>query len=262
MICPSYINIILTAVERGNSKWGFIVARQLTLFVKNIFSDIMPDANVEHGHGSTLLYKEDEKVKEKKIDCCSDCQSTIDVNGYPVTKEKDELVVSIVQHGSPAHDAGLVVGDIIDTVYGQKDPTLSLLSGIMTDSTRFVVKVKRMESPFERGFREKQTEYVPVALAGERISGESFQRCDDGPGRLEMHNELDKDLVRPLDGDNDQNVLSAFTDDDLLDNDIALAMIMAPQHLTDANRKSRTDQNHVLSAFMDNDPELELTSIK
>jgi hypothetical protein len=110
----------------------------------------------------------------------------------------------------------------------------------MTDSTRFVVKVKRMESPFERGYREKQTEHVPVALAGERISGESAQRCDDGPGRLEMHNDLEMDLVRPLDGDNDQNVLSAFTDDDLLDNDIALAMIMAPQHLTDANGKSRT----------------------
>jgi hypothetical protein len=44
-----------------------------------------------------------------------------------------------------------------------------------------------------------------------------------------MHNDLDKDLVRPLDGDNDQNVLSAFTDDDSLDNDIALAMASAPQ---------------------------------
>jgi hypothetical protein len=55
-----------------------------------------------------------------------------------------------------------------------------------------------------------------------------------------VHNDLDKDLVRPLDGDNVQNVLSAFTDDDLLDNNIALAMTMAPQYLTDANAKSRT----------------------
>jgi hypothetical protein len=49
-----------------------------------------------------------------------------------------------------------------------------------------------------------------------------------------VHNDLDKDLVRPLDGD------KAFTDDDLLDNNIALAMTMAPQYLTDANAKSRT----------------------
>eukprot|EP00979_Chaetoceros_neogracilis_P012791 scaffold3476_cov286-Chaetoceros_neogracile.AAC.10 len=52
--------------------------------------------------------------------------------------------------------------------------------------------------------------------------------------------DLEKDLVRPLDGDNDQNVLSAFTDDDSLDNDIALAMASAQQYLTDANGKSRT----------------------
>eukprot|EP00979_Chaetoceros_neogracilis_P001513 scaffold260_cov274-Chaetoceros_neogracile.AAC.3 len=141
----------------------------------------------------------------------------------------------------------------------------------MRDSARFVVKVKRMESSFERGFREKHTEYVPVALVEERISGESTQRCHDDPGRLElhndlekdlvrpldgdndqnvlsaknpgrlgMHNDLEKDLVRPLDGDNDQNVLSAFTDDDLLSNDIALAMAMVPQYLTDAIGKSRT----------------------
>jgi len=55
-----------------------------------------------------------------------------------------------------------------------------------------------------------------------------------------VHNDLEKDLVRPLDGDNDQNVLSAFMDNDLLDNNIALAMSMAPQYLTDANTKSRT----------------------
>jgi hypothetical protein len=201
---------------------------------------IMLNANVEHGHGSTLLYKEEEIVKEREMDSCSDSQSIIDVNGYPATKEKDELVVSIVQHGSPAHDAGLVEGDIINSVYGQKngpkDPTLSLLFGIMRDSARFVVKVKRMESSFERGFREKQTEYVPVALVEERISGESTQRCHDDPGRLELHNDLEKDLVRPLDGDNDQNVLSAFTDDELLGNDIALAMAMAPQYLSDAEK--------------------------
>jgi hypothetical protein len=78
-----------------------------------------------------------------------------------------------------------------------------------------------MESSFERGFREKQTEYVSVALVEERISGESTQRCHDDPGRLELHNDLEKDLVRPLDGDNDQIILSAFMDnDDLLDNDI------------------------------------------
>jgi hypothetical protein len=201
---------------------------------------IMLNANVEHGHGSTLLYKEEEIVKEREMDSCSDSQSIIDVNGYPATKEKDELVVSIVQHGSPAHDAGLVEGDIINSVYGQKngqkDPTLSLLFGIMRDSARFVVKVKRMESSFERGFREKHTEYVPVALVEERISGESTQRCHDDPGRLELHNDLEKDLVRPLDGDNDQNVLSAFTDDELLGNDIALAMAMAPQYLSDAEK--------------------------
>eukprot|EP00979_Chaetoceros_neogracilis_P002446 scaffold425_cov155-Chaetoceros_neogracile.AAC.3 len=44
-----------------------------------------------------------------------------------------------------------------------------------------------------------------------------------------MHNDLEKDPVRPFDGDNDRNVLSAFTDDDLLENDIALAMASAPQ---------------------------------
>jgi hypothetical protein len=237
---PSYINITLTAIERGNSKWGFTVVRQLT-FVQNTFSDIMPDANVEHGHESTSLYEEEERVKATKMDSCSDSQSTIVVNGYPATKEKDELVVSIVRHGSPAHDAGLAVGDIVDSVYGQKDPTLSLLFGIMRDSTSFVVKVKRMEScSFERGFREKHTEHVPVALVEERISGDSVWRCDDGPGRLEMHNNPEDDIVRPLDGDNDENVLSAFTDDDLLDNNIALAMAMAPQYLTDANGKSRT----------------------
>jgi len=246
---PSYITVTLTTVEIDNRlksgdnccKWGFIVARQLT-FVQNTFSDIMPNANVEHGHGSTSLCKEEEnvKVKEEDMDSCSDSQSTIDVNGYPATKKKDELVVSIVQHGSPAHDAGLVEGDIIDSVYGQNDPTLSLLFGIMRDSTRFVVKVKRMESSFERGFREKQTECVPAALVEERISGECVQSCDDDPGRLGIHNDLEKDLLRPLDGDNDQNVLSAVTDDDLLGNDIALAMVMAPQYLTDAIRKSRT----------------------
>ena len=69
-----------------------------------------------------------------------------------------------------------------------------------------------------------------------------------------MHNNPEEDLVRPLDGDNDENhVLSAFTDDDLLDKDIALPMARAPQSLTDANGKSRTDQNHVLSAFTDDD---------
>jgi len=188
------------------------------------------------------------------MDSCSDSQSTIDVDGYPAIKEKDELVVSIVQHGSPAHGAGLVEGDIFYSVYGQKDPPLSLLFRIMRDSTGFVVKVKRMESSFERGFREKQTEYVSVALVEERISGESVQRCDDGPGRLEVHNNPEEDLIRPLDGDNDESrVLSAFTDDDLLDKDIALAMARAPQSLTDANGKSRTDQNHVLSAFTDDD---------
>jgi hypothetical protein len=59
-----------------------------------------------------------------------------------------------------------------------------------------------------------------------------FQRCDDGSGRLEMHNDLEMDLVRPLDGDNDQNVSSAFTDDDLLGNNIALAMILLPLPMT------------------------------
>jgi hypothetical protein len=191
---PSYKNITLTAVETENSKWGFTVVRQLT-FVQNTFSDIMPNTNLEHGHESTLLYEEEEKVKAKKMDSCSDSQSTIVVNGYPATKEKDELVVSIVQHGFPAHDAGLVEGDIIDSVYGQKDPTLSLLFGIMRDSTSFVVKVKRMEScSFERGFKEKETEYVPVALVEERISGESVRRCDDVPGRLEVYNNPEKDI--------------------------------------------------------------------
>jgi hypothetical protein len=55
-----------------------------------------------------------------------------------------------------------------------------------------------------------------------------------------VFNDLEKHLVRPLDGDNDQNVLSAFTDDDSLDNNIALAMASAPQYLTYANAKSRT----------------------
>eukprot|EP00979_Chaetoceros_neogracilis_P015889 scaffold6641_cov270-Chaetoceros_neogracile.AAC.10 len=237
---PSYINVTLTPVFSGENccKWGFIVARQLT-FVQNTFSDIMPNANTEHGHGSTFLYTEEENAKEKEMDSCSDSQSTIDVDGYPAIKEKDELVVSIVQHGSPAHGAGLVEGDICYSVYGQKDPPMSLLFRIMRDSTGFVVKVKRMESSFERGFREKQTEYVSVALVEERISG---------------HNNPEEDLVRPLDGDNDENhVLSAFTDDDLLDKDIALAMARAPQSLTDANGKSRTGQIHVLSAFTDDD---------
>jgi hypothetical protein len=105
--------------------------------------------------------------------------------------------------------------------------------------------VKRMESSFERGFREKETEYMPVAVVQERISGESVRRCDDGPGQLQVHDDLEKDLVRPLDGDNDQIILSAFMDnDDLLDNDIAsLAMASAQQSITsitDANGKSRT----------------------
>ena len=121
-----------------------------------------------------------------------------------------------------------------------KDPPLILLFGIMRDSTRCVVKVERMESPFERGFREKETEYAPIAMVQERISGESVRRCDDGPGQLEVQNDLDMDLVQPLDGDNDQIMLSAFMANDSLDNDIALAMVMAPQYLTDAIRKSRT----------------------
>ena len=253
---PSYINVTLTTVESDNRlnfgenylKWGFVVVRQLT-FAQNTISDIMPNVYVEHGHGSTFLYKEEEIVKEEKMDSCSDSQSTIVVNEFPATKEKDGqkkdgLVVSIVQHGSPAHDAGLTVGDIVDSVYGQKDPTLSLLFGIMRDSTRFVVKVKRMESLFERCFREKETEYVPVAMVSERILGESVQRCDDGPGRLDVQNDLDKDLVWPLDGDNNQIVMSAFMDnDDLLDNDIALAMASAPQSITDTNAKSRKGVN-------------------
>jgi hypothetical protein len=110
----------------------------------------------------------------------------------------------------------------------------------MRDSTRCVVKVERMESPFERGFREKETEYAPIAMVQERISGESVRRCDDGPGQLEVQNDLDMDLVQPLDGDNDQIMLSAFMANDSLDNDIALAMASAPQSITDANRKSRT----------------------
>jgi len=118
---------------------------------------------------------------------------------------------------------------------------LSLLFGIMRDNTRFLVKVERGKSSFKRSFKDKETEHVPVALAEERMSGESVQRCDDGPGRLEVHNNLEEDLIRPLDGDNDVNVLSAFTDDDLLGNNIALAMAMSPQqYLTDANGKSRT----------------------
>jgi hypothetical protein len=55
-----------------------------------------------------------------------------------------------------------------------------------------------------------------------------------------VFNDLEKHLVRQLDGDNDQNVLSAFTIDDLLDNDIALVMASALQYLTYANEKSRT----------------------
>ena len=74
-------------------------------------------------------------------------------------------------------------------------------------------------------------------------SGESVRRCDDGPGQLEVHNDLEN-LVRQLDGDNDQIILSAFMDnDDFLDKDIALAMASAPQSITsitDANGKSRT----------------------
>ena len=97
--------------------WGFNVVRQST-FVQNTFSDITPNANVEHGHGSTLVYKE--KVKEKEMDSCSDSQSTIVVNGYPATKEKDELVVSIVQYGSPARDPGRVEGDIVDSVIDRR----------------------------------------------------------------------------------------------------------------------------------------------
>jgi hypothetical protein len=124
---PSYINITLTTVEPDNGlksgenclNWGFNVVRQLT-FVQNTFSDIMPNANVEHGHGSTLVYKEKVKEKEKEIDSCSDSQSTIVVNGYPATKEKDELVVSIVQHGSPARDPGRVEGDIFDSVMDRR----------------------------------------------------------------------------------------------------------------------------------------------
>ena len=111
----------------------------------------------------------------------------------------------------------------------------------MRDNTRFLVKVERGKSSFKRSFKDKETEHVPVALAEERMSGESVQRCDDGPGRLEVHNNLEEDLIQPLDGDNDVNVLSAFTDDDLLGNNIALAMAMSPQqYLTDANGKSRT----------------------
>jgi len=80
----------------------------------------MPDANVEHGHESTSLYEEEERVKATKMDSCSDSQSTIVVNGYPATKEKDELVVSIVQHGSPARDPGRVEGDIFDSVMDRR----------------------------------------------------------------------------------------------------------------------------------------------
>jgi hypothetical protein len=50
-----------------------------------------------------------------------------------------------------------------------------------------------------------------------------------------MNNDLEKDPVRPFDGDNDRNVLSAFTDDDLLENDIALAMASAPQSTVVSN---------------------------
>jgi hypothetical protein len=168
---PSYIIVTLTTVEIDNTlksgdnccKWGFIVARQLT-FVQNTFSDIMPNANVEHGHGSTLVCKEEKnvKVKEEEMDSCSDSQSTIDVNGYPATKKKDELVVSIVQHGSPAHDAGLVEGDIIDSVYGQKDPTLSLLFGIMRDSTRFVARSREWKVPLREALeRNRQSMCLP-----------------------------------------------------------------------------------------------------
>ena len=213
-------------------KWGFVVLRQLT-FVQNTFLDIMPSANSERGHAAavpSLSFKKEEEEEGKYPSSDLKSQSTIVVNGCPATKEKDELIVSCIQHGSPAHEGGMMKGDIIDSVYGMKDPTLSLLFGIMRDSARFVVKIKRMESSFERDFREEKIDdanCVPLASASTSASPEMCdQQFDDGNGRLEANRDLDlqKNLVQPSDGDG-QDLSGASRDEDSVGDDMVMAMV-------------------------------------
>jgi len=148
-------------------KWGFVVVRQLT-YIQKTCADILPgggDADRDP------IKQEDEKessqsqsVPRSQSQAQAQAQSTIIVNGYPATKQKDELLVSTVQPRSTADEAGLVKGDVIHSVYGMKDPTLSLLFGIMRDSTKFLVKVERMESSLEREMREKQMDWSDVGV--------------------------------------------------------------------------------------------------
>lgn len=133
-------------------KWGFIVVRQLT-FVHNTYSDILqpkPEGGTSMALGTTQGREEEMNNNNNNVN-----GSSIIVNGHVALKEKDEIVVTYVIPNSPAYEAGMVQGDVIHAVYGMKDPTLSLLFGIMRDSARFVLTVKRMESGFERSFREK-----------------------------------------------------------------------------------------------------------
>ena len=141
-------------------KWGFVVVRQLT-YIQKTCADIMPEGDADRDINHKPIKQEEAEAKQSS-ESQSQSQSTIIVNGYPATKEKDELLVSMVQPRSTADVAGLVKGDAIHSVYGMKDPTLSLLFGIMRDSTKFVVKVERMESHLEREMREKQMDCLDL----------------------------------------------------------------------------------------------------
>jgi hypothetical protein len=153
-------------------KWGFVVVRQLT-YVQNTFSDILP----------TKTNPESPRIlgSAKKEEIGNNVSGlSIIVNGQVALQEKDEIIVTHVIPNSPAHEAGMVEADVIHAVYGMKDPTLSLLFGIMRDSSRFILTVKRMESSFDRSFRGKKgmisTTKKSIPSASTRHEG--MERCE------------------------------------------------------------------------------------
>lgn len=119
--------------EQTCAKWGFVIERNVT-YVKPL--------------GKSLGMTPTSSLTEKPDDAM--------IQSQQCEKLKDELVISKIIDDSDNEINGsedLMEGDVVHSIYGMQDPTLSLLFGIMRDSNSFQMTVKRMESDIERRYR-------------------------------------------------------------------------------------------------------------